>query len=272
MIHDKKKGDDCDPVLSSRSSNGVVRVVLNQPGTRNALSRRMIDSLTGIAETLMQDESVRAVMLSGRGSFFCAGGDLDWMRAQFDAPLDECRRQATALAQMLDIWSRLPKFVVATVVGGAFGGGAGLLSIADSVIAEDGSRFGFPEGRLGLIPATIAPHVVARIGAAQAVRLFVTGRMIDAAEARDIALLSRIVPVGGLVDAAEEEIENCLACAPGAVAAAKRLVHDIRDGSADSGIESMVERLVERWKSQEAQEGISAFFDKRKPDWNPSDK
>ena len=258
---------DTDPVIVSTDRRGVASVVLNRPSSRNALSRDMIDRLSDVAMDIARERDIRAVCLTGRGGYFCAGGDLEWMRTQFNASNDKRRLEARALALMLDRWRRLPVFVLAAVSSGALGGGAGLICVADSVIAEEGTRFGFPEVRLGLIPATIAPHVIARIGAARAQRAFITGRRFGAEEAREMALVSRTVPVGGLAAAVEEEIGDCLASAPGAVAAAKAQIHAIARDARHGEIAVTIEELVERWRSDEAQEGVGAFFDRRAPNW-----
>ena len=253
-------------VRIDRDSRGVVTLTLDAPGTRNALDAATMDVLRGAADDLAACDA-RIVVLRGAGPMFCAGGDLNWMRAQAGAAPDERRREGHRLAGMLGALDALPQAVIAAVHGGAFGGGVGLMSVADVAIATADARFGLTETRLGLIPATIGPYVVARIGPAAARRHMLSGARFGTDEAARIGLIAREVPADDLDAAVEAEIAELLEAAPGAVAAAKAMARDLGGAPTPETVERTVDRLVERWEDAEAAEGIAAFFGKRPPNW-----
>ena len=244
---------------------GVATLTLNRPDKHNAMSAVMLAELTAAAEKLARDDSVRVVVLTGAGNSFCAGGDLGWMRAQMAADADTRFTEARKLAAMLQALNTLPKPLIGALQGNAFGGGVGLAAVCDVAIGVDSLRMGLTETRLGLIPATIGPYVVARMGEARARRVFMSARLFDAAEAVELGLLARCVPAGSLADAVEAEVVPYLSCAPGAVAAAKALVQQLGPAVDDAVIDASVASLVARWETGEAREGISAFFERRAP-------
>lgn len=246
---------------------GVAQVRLDRADVHNAMNAAMIAELAEAAIRLGSDPAVRVVVLTGAGKSFCAGGDLAWMRAQMQADGPTRAREARALADMLGALDRMPKPLIGRIQGQAFGGGVGLMSICDVALGVDSAKFGLTEVRLGLIPATIGPYVVARMGAARARRVFFSGRRFNAAEAVDLGLLARAVPEADLDAAVEAEVAPYLSAAPGAVAAGKALVAGLGGGVSDDDIAVTIDALVGRWESAEAVEGIAAFFDKRKPDW-----
>lgn len=246
---------------------GVAWLRLNRPEAHNAVDQAMIRELAEAAGRLGQDPKVRVVVLTGAGRSFCAGGDLGWMRAQMAADAQTRAREAQSLADMLSALDAMPKPLIGRVQGQAFGGGLGLMSVCDVAIGVEGARFGLTEVRLGLIPATIGPYVVARMGAARARRVFFSGRIFDAAEAVELGLLARVVPEDGLDAAIEAEIAPYLAAAPGAVAEGKRLVADLAGRVEADAVARTVAALIARWESEESAEGIAAFFERRKPGW-----
>ena len=227
----------------------------------------MIDELTSAAARLGADPAVRAVVLAAEGRSFCAGGDLGWMQQQMAADADTRRAGARALAGMLNALNELPKPLIGRIHGNAFGGGIGMMSVCDVAVGARGAKFGLTETRLGLIPATIGPYVVARMGEARARRVFMSARIFDAAEAETLNLLAYTTDPEDLDAAIEDEIAPYLATAPGAVAAAKRLTRALGPRIDRAAIELSVEALVSVWEGDEAPEGIAAFFDKRKPRW-----
>ena len=246
---------------------GVATLTLARAAKRNAMSALMIAELTEAAEALGGDASVRVVVLAGEGPVFCAGGDLGWMQDQIAADDATRARAATALAMMLKALNELPKPLIGKVHGNAFGGGVGLMAVCDVVVADEDAQFGLTETRLGLIPATIGPYVVARIGAGLARRVFMSSRIFDAREARDLGLVARTVAAKGLEPAIEAEIAPFLDCAPGAVAEAKALVRTLGGGVDAAAVATSIEALVTRWNSAEAREGTEAFFAKRPASW-----
>ena len=248
-------------------ARGVATLTLNRADKHNAMSAQMLEELTKAAAALAADDSVRVVVLTGAGKSFCAGGDLGWMRDQ--AAMDGPTRAAEAgkLAAMLGALNTLPKPLIGRVQGNAFGGGVGMACVCDVAIGVAGLKMGLTETRLGIIPATIGPYVLARMGEGRARRVFMSGRLFDAAEAVDLGILARAVAVDDLDAAIEAEVAPYLSCAPGAVAAAKQLARDLGPPIDADVIAHTIAALSSRWESEEAAEGIGAFFDKRKAAW-----
>jgi len=189
------------------------------------------------------------------------------MREQVAATRAERVTEATRLANMLRALNELPKPVIAKVHGNAFGGGLGIISICDVAIGVETARFGFTETRLGIIPGTISPYVLARMGEGKARRVFMSSRLFDAREARDLDLLSRVVPAEELDATIEREIKSYLSVAPSAVARSKQLARSLGPKIDDNVIAGTIERLADTWETDEAKEGLAAFFDKSSPSW-----
>lgn len=246
---------------------GVATLTLDRPEKHNAMSGEMLAELKDAAQQLAHDDKVRVVVLTGAGKSFCAGGDLGWMRQQRELDAKTRGQEARKLAEMLQTLNTLPKPLIGKVQGNAFGGGVGMACVCDVAIGADTLTMGLTETRLGLIPATIGPYVIARMGEARARRVFMSARLFGAAEAVELGILAKIVPVADLDAAVEAEISPYLACAPGAVAEAKALTRALGPRIDDAVIDHTIAALVARWESPEAAEGIGAFFEKRKPDW-----
>ncbi|WP_322866031.1 crotonase/enoyl-CoA hydratase family protein [Aquicoccus sp. G2-2] len=246
---------------------GVATLWLDRAEKHNAMSATMIDELSGAAAALGADEAVRVVVLAARGKSFCAGGDLRWMQDQMAAGAEERRAGARKLAMALYALNTLDKPLIARVQGNAFGGGIGMMAVADVAIGVAGAKFGLTEVRLGLIPATISPYVLARMGETHARKVFMSARLFDAEEAAALNLLARVVPEGALDAAVEAEVLPYLSAAPGAVAQSKRLARLLGPPITPEIIDATIDRLVATWEGEEAQEGIAAFFEKRKAPW-----
>lgn len=256
-----------DTIRLETDARGVASLVLNQPDKHNAMSGVMIDEITQAANALRDDESVRVVVISGEGKSFCAGGDLAWMQAQFEADRETRIAEAMKLARMLRDLNELPKPLIGRINGQAFGGGIGMISVCDVSIGTDSARFALTETRLGLIPATISPYVVARMGAGNARQVFMSGRRFDGAEAVKLGLLSQSVSAENLDDAVEAEIKPWLSTAPGAVAKAKHLALSLGAQVDEAVMLRTANLLADCWEDAEAHEGITAFFEKRMPAW-----
>lgn len=248
-------------------ARGVVSLTLNLPETRNALSRTMIDELANFADTIGSRQTTRAVILRGAGKVFCAGGDLKWMKDQIDADRKTRMHEARKLAIMLKKLNEMPSPLIACIAGGAYGGGVGLASVCDHVIAEDSARFGLTETRLGLIPATISPYVLARLGEGNARQIFFSSRIFSAAEAAELGLVSKVVVASKLEETVAIEIEPYLSVAPNAVASAKALTRSLGLKIDDAVIDYTIQQLADCWETPEAKEGIEAFLNKTKPSW-----
>jgi methylglutaconyl-CoA hydratase len=256
-----------ETIRVERDGRGVARLTLARAEKHNALSAAMIAEITAAAGALGADPAVRVVVLAAEGTSFCAGGDLGWMQAQMAADSATRGVEARKLAQMLRALNELPKPLIGRLQGNAFGGGVGLAAVCDVAVGVETLKMGLTETRLGLIPATIGPYVVARMGEAMARRVFFSARLFGAEEAVRLGLLARAVPFGDLDAAVEAEVAPYLACAPGAVAEAKALVRALGPRIDAGVIEASVAALVRVWEGGEAAEGIAAFFGKRRPDW-----
>ena len=251
----------------STDARGVARLTLDRPDKHNALSAKMIAELTKAAVDLGACDQVRAVVLTGAGKSFCAGGDLTWMQEQMRADPQTRGREAAKLAHMLQALNTMPKPLIGALQGNAFGGGVGLASVCDVAIGVDHLKMGLTETRLGIIPATIGPYVLARMGEGRARRVFMSSRLFDAAEAQTLGLLANVVPAAALAEAIEAEVAPYLSCAPGAVAAAKALARSLGPRIDAQTIDMTIAALKARWETEEAAEGIDAFFAKRKAAW-----
>jgi methylglutaconyl-CoA hydratase len=256
-----------ETITVETDARGVAMLTLNLPDKHNALAPQMIAELHQAAEALGSDPAVRVVLLTGAGKSFCAGGDLGWMKDQFSAPREERIAEARKLARMLGALNELPKPLIGRINGQAYGGGMGMISVCDVAIASDTAKFGFTEVRLGLIPATISPYVLARMGEGMARRVFASARLFGADEARELGLIARVVPDADLDAAIEAEIKPYLSAAPGAVATSKALARSLGPQIDEATIERTIGLLADSWETAEAREGIGAFFDKRKPNW-----
>ena len=248
-------------------ARGVATLTLARVDKHNALSAQMMTELEEAARGLASDPSVRVVVLAAEGKTFCAGGDLAWMREQFDMDADTRRVESRRIATVLGALYDLPQPLIGRVQGNALGGGVGLVSVCDVAIGVTGAKFGFTETRLGLIPANIGPYVLARMGGTRASEVFMSARVFGAEEAVRLNLLSRTVETDGLDAAIEAEVLPYLSCAPGAVAEAKALMRDLAGRVTPEQVDLAIDALARRWQSDEAREGVGAFFDKRGPSW-----
>lgn len=256
-----------ETIKIERDDRGVATLWLARSEKHNAMSAQMIAELHQAANVLAADDTVRVVVLAAEGRSFCAGGDLGWMREQFEAAPEVRKAEAAKLAYMLQALNTLPKPLIGRVQGNAFGGGVGMASVCDVAIGADTVLMGLTETRLGLIPATIGPYVCARMGEARARRVFMSGRRFDAAEAVDLGLLAKAVSAEELDAAIEAEVVPYLDCAPAAVGRAKGLLRALGPRIDEATIAHTIDELAACWEGVEAPEGIGAFFDKRKPSW-----
>jgi methylglutaconyl-CoA hydratase len=256
--------------VTTEISGGVARVTLNRPDKRNALDRATIAGLSAALERCAQDPQVRVLQLTGAGKAFCAGADLAEMQAQVHASEDENLRHAQMLARMLGALDSFPKPTLARVNGDAYGGALGLIAACDIVLAVDGARFAFTEVRLGIIPAVVAPFVLAKIGESAALRYFLTSEVMTAAVLKDLRLAHEVVTAESLDAACDRICAAILLGAPGALAEAKALIRDVvpeSPGNRANASVRMASRLARLRVGEEAQEGFSAFFAQRKASW-----
>jgi methylglutaconyl-CoA hydratase len=248
-------------------ARGVATLALARPQRRNAMTGEMLDELGRAAAALEGASDVRCVVLTGTGAMFCSGGDLSGMRQNIDGDREGRIREARRLARALVALNDLGKPVVGRINGGALGGGLGLVAVCDVAVTSEDAEFGFTETRLGLVPATIGPFVVARMGETKARRVFMSGRVFKGVEAATLDLVARAVPADALDAAVEAEVAPYLKVAPGAVAAAKRLVRKLGAPFDKARLEMAMGVLADAWEGEEALHGIESFLAKRPPRW-----
>ena len=255
-------------VISEIRADGVAAVTLNRPEVSNAFDENLIAELTGIFGELGQDDGVRVVVLAGNGKSFCAGADLNWMRRTAAYSKPENFEDALRLARMMRSLDVLSKPTVAKVHGAAFGGGVGLVACCDIAIAAESAVFSFSEVRLGLLPAAIGPYALAAIGARNARRYFLSGERFSAEEARRIGLVHEVVPAEELDTRVSAVLAELLKGGPRAQRACKAFLADIHGKPLDDGlIHYSSESIATRRASEEGQEGVNAFLEKRPPSW-----
>jgi methylglutaconyl-CoA hydratase len=261
-------------VVRSDPGGSVARVTLARPEVHNAFDAGLIAELRATFGAFAREgpTDLRAVVLAGHGPSFCAGADIAWMRAAAALEVEANEQDAMAMADMFETIDTCPVPVIARVHGAALGGGMGLCAVADLVIAESGTRFGFTETRLGILPAVISPFVVAKIGESEARALFPGGRRFDAVRAQRIGLVHEIVEGDTALDAAiDAAVGDVLAAGPTAARAAKAIIREIR-GLGHGSAKWHTARVIARQRtSVEAAEGFRAFDEKRRPAWAPDE-
>lgn len=257
-----------NPLLNLREGP-VARLRLNRPELHNAFDAMLIAALTGALESVAEDNSVRVVVLEGEGPSFSAGADLNWMRGMAAASEADNRTDSLALARLMRTLDELPKPTIARVQGAAFGGGVGLVACCDIAIASAEAKFGLTESKLGLLPAVISPYVIEAIGAREARRWFATAEIFDAPTAQRIGLLHDVVPAAELDAAVQRQADLLLKAGPIASAQAKALVRRVAGESNRDRLDADNAALIARLRvSDEGQEGLGAFLDKRRPRWS----
>jgi methylglutaconyl-CoA hydratase len=245
----------------------VATVTLARPEAHNALNAELVEELTRCFEELAEDQETRVVVLAGAGRSFCAGADIGYMRETAGLSYEENLEDARRLAMMFWTIDECPKPVVAKVQGVAMGGGAGLLAVADVVVADSDARFAFSEIRLGIAPATISPFVVRKIGVSHARSLFVTGERFGGERAREMGLVHRVVSKDGLDEAVEEKVGDLLEGGPVAQATLKGLLRRL-ETTEPMEAPGLTARVISELRTgEEGQEGLAAFLEKREPRW-----
>lgn len=253
-----------------RDGRGVVKVTMDRAEVRNAFDPTLIAELTSVARDLAADDHARVVVLTGAGEVFSAGADLNWMKAMKEYSFEENVADSTRLDAMFRALWELPQPLVGRINGHALGGGTGLTAVCDVAIATEDALFGFTEVLLGLAPAVISPYVLRKTSLSFARSVFVTGERFTAARAREVGLVHEVVSPEGLDEAVEAAVRRCLAAGPRAAAAAKRLP-EIALRPLDEASAETVRIIAELRAGPEGQEGMSAFFDRRTPNWTVAD-
>lgn len=254
--------------LDIRREGAVAHVFLNRAEVRNAFNDAVVAELTAAFTTLGADRSLRAIVLGGHGKAFCAGADLNWMRAMAGYDWEGNRADAAKLAEMLWTIYRCPLPVVGRVQGDCYAGGVGLAAVCDVLVAAEGVQFCLSEARLGLLPATIGPYVLRALGEQAARRYFVSAERFDAARALALGFVHEVVPAADLDQRVDAIVAALVANGPEAVKASKRLLQDLAGRPIDAELRAdTVRRIADIRGSAEGREGVQSFLDKRKPAW-----
>jgi methylglutaconyl-CoA hydratase len=256
--------------LKLKTEAKVLEVALNRPEVHNAFNEIMISELLDVFNEFEGREDIRSVVLTGNGRTFCAGADLSMMKAAASYSHEQNVAEAQSIYELMVAIDSCPKPVIGRINGSALGGGAGLVSCCDIVVAVDTARFSFSETRLGLVPAVISPFVIAKIGSANARELFLTGERFNAGRAQAIGLVNQLAQEATLGDIVSERISQLHQAAPGAQAAAKELIREVADNDPSDRKDHLSELIASRRASEEGKEGMDAFLEKRTPNWRES--
>ncbi len=242
-------------------------ITLNRPDARNAMNAQLIKDLLAAFEALRDNHDVRAIVLGAAGQTFCAGGDIQEMAASLQAPDDESIAYATRTDALLRAVNQAPQAVIARVQGAAMGGGFGLVCVSDIAIASTNAKFGLPEVRLGIAPAMISPFVIQRLGLTRTRELVLTGRCFGAEQAKEYGLVHEVCAPDELDTRVNAVLDELRQCSPNAIAASKRLLFEVMDKDPDATKETRARLLLDLRRSEEGQEGMIAFVEKRPPKW-----
>ena len=256
--------------LQTEYAQGIALIWMNRPKMRNALDNVVIAELTDAFSAAIEDDGVRAIVLAGRGKAFCAGADLNWLKTAREMTPDEAREDSIGLARLLRLIYESPKPTVARVQGAAYAGGMGLVAACDIAVASHQAKFCLSEVKLGLIASMIGPYVIKAMGEARARRYFLTAEPFDAAEAYRIGFVHELAPAEELDATVNMMLGHLVMASPNAMSETKQLIRDVVGRPIDDDLtRDTAGRLARVRASDDAQEGISAFFEKRKPRWVP---
>ncbi len=250
----------------------VARVTLNRPDLRNAFNDQMLDDLLEVFASLGNDAGVRVVVLTGEGSAFCAGADLNWMKRVIGYSYEENHQDSLRLARMLREVYTCPKPVIARVNGHAIGGGTGVVAVCDLVVAVENAVFAFSETKLGLTPAAISPYLLKRMGERNLREYFLTGERFSASRAVELGLVNAAVPAEDLDATVDAKVKLILTGGPEALGVTKDLIRGISERSLDDNGPYTAEVISRLRMSDEGQEGMNAFLEKRRPRWVTGDE
>lgn len=254
--------------LSIRREGVIARVVFERPEVRNAFNAAFVAELQAAFEELRSEREVRVVILEGSGAAFSAGGDIKWLRESAELSDAENRAETAKLATLLHTIDTTPKVVIAQVHGPAMGLGTGLVAVSDVAVAADDALFGFPETKIGLTPSVISPFVMAKIGYSHARALFITGERFSAERAKAIGLVHEVVPAAELPQKVAAVVGHIFTGGPLAIGAAKTMLAAIREAPYEQAQQIAADLLAQQRVTDEAQEGLRAFLERRKPSWS----
>lgn len=253
--------------ITVRTADRVARITLNRPEVHNAFNLQMLLDLQDAFGRLGADDNIRVVILTGAGKSFCAGADLEWMREIINYSYEQNLEESNTVADLMENIYLCPKPTIARVNGAAIGGGTGLVAACDVAVAAESAKLSLSEVKLGLVPACISPYVIRRVGESRARELFLTGERLTGARAAEYGLVNRAVPDDELDAAVDELVEKLITSGPEAIATCKELLRRV-PGRPIGEIKGYTAECIAKMRvSDEGQEGMAAFFEKRKPKW-----
>jgi methylglutaconyl-CoA hydratase len=256
-------------LVEMNQSNGICRILLNDPVRKNALSKEMLKCLIYALEEIKNDERQKVVVIRGAEGVFCSGADLQWMKEGLEQTREENLTDAALFYQLFELMNTFPKPIITWVEKYAMGGALGLLACADYVVADKTAKMAFSEVKLGLVPATIAPFVINKIGASHARALMLSALTFTARKARQIGLVHETCSQTELPARIDELCETFKNNGSQAMASAKHLIHELGEANLIRMHKNLcLEKIAESRSGEEGQEGVNAFFEKRRPDWN----
>lgn len=255
-----------ETILYEKKEN-VAYVMLNRPEVHNAFNDKMINELIEVFDDLKTQDDIRVVVLTGNGKSFCAGADLNWMRRVKDYKYEDNLQESLALSEMFYKMYSLPKPTIALVNGVAIGGGTGLVAVCDVAVAASRAKFSFSEVKLGLVPACISPYVVKKCGEGRCREFFLTGERLTAEKACHAGLVNFVAPSEEIDNVIENLVKQLLSSGPAAIAMCKELLSSIPELSLEEAGKYTAEVIAKLRISDEGQEGMNAFLEKRKPKW-----
>ena len=254
-------------LITHLDSRGVLSVIMDRPEVHNAFDERQIERLSDVLEKASSNTEVKIVVLGSAGKHFCAGADINYMQRMGEHSRDENLADAAALARLMLLLNTMPKPTIARVQGAAYGGAVGLICCSDFAIGASSAVLSMSEVRIGLVPATVAPYVIRAVGQRAARRLFISGERIAATAAQNLGLLHSVVEDEQLDDAIEGVVDALLENSPNAMAIAKQLVFAMTDNVSQEMIDHSVQVIANIRESEEGKEGVTAFLEKRSPNW-----
>lgn len=253
-------------ITVNTDERGVCTIKFNRPEIHNAFDSDLIEDLSIQLTFAADDDFIRIVVITGEGKSFSSGADIDWLKTMTKTDHEANSMEAYKLAQLLQKLYALPKPTIARINGSAFGGALGIIACCDIAIGTHNSEFAFTEVNLGIIPAVVSPYIVSAIGYRRAKRLFISGKRFSAEEAKLMGFLHEVVDTESLDEAVQNEIDLLLQAGPSAQQECKRLVQKLA-GISDDISDYTAELIAQIRISKEGQEGLTAFLEKRKPDW-----
>ncbi len=257
--------------LKWESKDDIILVRLNRPEVHNAFNPALLTDLVDILEAIDKAEDIRVVIITGEGKSFSSGADLKWMSETVGCTYEENLKDTELIAKVFYKIYTNSKPVIAAVNGGAFGGGMGFIGAADIVIASEKAQFSLSEVKIGVIPACVSPYLIKKVGEGALKELFISGMRFSAEKALEIKLINYVVPLGEILDFAMEKARELLLCGPQAITKCKQLFYKIGDMNLEEAYHYTVELIAKQRLDPEAQEGMKAFLEKRKPNWHPQE-